>query len=488
MLTLLSKQIRILSSLNKTYIVLISYLLIHILLRLVFTDTLQIDDAEQVRLGQNIQLGYNIPQPPLYSWIAWLGFKLFGINIYVLTVIKYLFIGITFFLVSLISERISSKKEIQNIIIFSYLLMPSFAWHMHQGFTHTILLGMSILMTIHALFKIIDNQNTISYIYLGIALGLGLMSKYSYLIFLIIFILTCVSISDFRKSLLNSKTILTLLTVIVISGPHLYWIFENYEQVFHQVNQKISPSLTKDFASILGPFINFLSGFIGFISPLILVYLIFFKHLKINIDTTFKKFFLHFYLIALSLIVLAFLIFSIPEFKVRWFHPLLMISPFFLGLFLDNKKDFYINFKKIFYFLLLLVTILVISVRVFQFTLSADYGLNGRLNTPITITLNKLKSKISLENKILVTKDNFLGSHLLISFPDKFIIVSNQKYNESNDVNGCILIEDNDSNNYKISKLNSTKEMSFAESKIGDSVYRISAEVKPKNECIELIR
>jgi len=130
----------------------------------------------------------------------------------------------------------------------------------------------------------------------------------------------------------------------------------------------------------------------------------------------------------------------------------------------------------------------VISVRVFQFTLSADYGLNGRLNTPITITLNKLKSKISLENKILVTKDNFLGSHLLISFPGKFIIVSNQKYNESNDVNGCILIEDNDSNNYKISKLNSTKEMSFAESKIGDSVYRISAEVKPKNECIELIR
>ena len=72
------------------------YLLLHLLIRLLFSGTLQLDDAEQIRLSQTLALGYPIPQPPLYSWFSWGLFQLLGSGLLALTLLKYLLIGLTF--------------------------------------------------------------------------------------------------------------------------------------------------------------------------------------------------------------------------------------------------------------------------------------------------------------------------------------------------------------------------------------------------------
>ncbi|HIC40125.1 MAG TPA: glycosyltransferase, partial [Piscirickettsiaceae bacterium] len=56
---------------NKIGILLTAYLVVHVFIRLFFSQTLQVDDAEQIRLSQELLLGYPIPQPPLYSWVSW---------------------------------------------------------------------------------------------------------------------------------------------------------------------------------------------------------------------------------------------------------------------------------------------------------------------------------------------------------------------------------------------------------------------------------
>jgi len=43
------------------------YILIHFVIRLSLSETIQVDDSEQIFYGQNLQLGYPIPQPPLYT-------------------------------------------------------------------------------------------------------------------------------------------------------------------------------------------------------------------------------------------------------------------------------------------------------------------------------------------------------------------------------------------------------------------------------------
>jgi hypothetical protein len=64
------------------------YLFVHLSVRILFSQTLQVDDAEQIRHAQELLLGYPIPQPPMYSWLSWGSFQLFGSGLFALTLIK----------------------------------------------------------------------------------------------------------------------------------------------------------------------------------------------------------------------------------------------------------------------------------------------------------------------------------------------------------------------------------------------------------------
>jgi hypothetical protein len=66
-------------------------------MRIFFSHTLQVDDAEQIRLSQELLLGYPIPQPPMYSWLSWGMFQILGTGLLALTLLKYIFITLTFF-------------------------------------------------------------------------------------------------------------------------------------------------------------------------------------------------------------------------------------------------------------------------------------------------------------------------------------------------------------------------------------------------------
>ena len=170
---------------NNIITIILIYLLIHLVVRLGFSSTLQMDDAEQIRLSQELLSGYPIPQPPMYSWFSWIMFQIFGTGLFALTLLKYTLITLTFWVTWLVSGQLFQHFQTRYIATFSYLLMPSFAWHMHQGFTHTIMLGFGIILSFHALLSVKNNPNTKNYIYLGLAFGVGLMGKYSFLLFMV---------------------------------------------------------------------------------------------------------------------------------------------------------------------------------------------------------------------------------------------------------------------------------------------------------------
>ncbi len=206
---------------------------IHFLVRILLSQTLQVDDAEQIDHAQNLLLGYPIPQPPLYSWLSWSMFEIFGTGLLALTILKYVLIALTFWLTWLVSNQLFQHLQTRYIATFSYLLMPSFAWHMHQGFTHTILLGFGIILSLHALLRVKDSPNLKNYAYLGFAFGIGLMAKYSFLLFMIPVLISALSISSFRKVILQPGFLLTLAVFILIIAPHAYWLTQHYQEVFN---------------------------------------------------------------------------------------------------------------------------------------------------------------------------------------------------------------------------------------------------------------
>ena len=211
------------SLIKKPLFWLLIYLVVHFLIRMLFSQTLQVDDAEQIDHAQNLLLGYPIPQPPLYSWLSWGMFKTLSTGLFALTLLKYTLIALTFWFTWLVSGQLFQHLQTRYIATFSYLLMPSFAWHMHQGFTHTILLGFGIILSLHALLSLKENNSIKNYLYLGLALGIGLMAKYSFLLFMIPLLISAISIASFRKIIINQKILLSIGVFIIVVGPHAYW-------------------------------------------------------------------------------------------------------------------------------------------------------------------------------------------------------------------------------------------------------------------------
>ena len=463
----------------------IGYILIHLALRVYFSQTLQVDDAEQIRFSQDLLLGYPIPQPPMYSWLSWIMFQIFGTGLLALTLLKYAIISLTFWFTWLVSGQLFQHLQTRYIATFSYLLMPSFAWHMHQGFTHTIMLSFGIVLSLHALLSLKDNPSTKNYIYLGLAFGIGLMGKYSFLLFMVPILISALSINSYRKTILSPKILLAIGVFVLMIGPHAYWLSQHHQEIFSSIDQKLQ--VTNDNALIdrFKSAWQFSTAAIAFVVPFALVFLINSWRRLFNADKQLTKqanvlLLNRFYwVIIISIIVLALFV-SMPHFKVRWFHPLMMIFPLWMMIRIERQELLSKSITRWFSAILIIFTFLILSIRLLQVTIGPNLGNYGRLNIPIHGTLNKLDNSL-LDSSTLKTNDAFLGAHLLSKYPNSTVFINNKRYGDLK-LSQCLWLWDDDDAYVKPNTDNTIKSGQLV-TYVAEFKYTLFYALTSKQEC-----
>src|SRR2546425_11911640 len=68
-------------------VILLTYFSLHLITRTLVSETVGIDEADQLVLGQKWSWGYG-PQPPLYTWLLMLFIKFFGPSVFSLTLLR----------------------------------------------------------------------------------------------------------------------------------------------------------------------------------------------------------------------------------------------------------------------------------------------------------------------------------------------------------------------------------------------------------------
>jgi len=461
------------------------YTVVHLLIRQFFSSTLQLDDAEQIRLSQELLLGYPIPQPPMYSWLSWTMFQIVGAGLFALTLLKYAIISLTFWFTWLVSGQLFQHLQTRYIATFSYLLMPSFAWHMHQGFTHTILLGFGIVLSLHALLSLKDNPSTKNYIYLGLAFGIGLMGKYSFLIFMVPILISALSIDSYRKIILDSKILLTIGAFVLMIGPHAYWLSQHYQEIFSSIDQKLQVTSDNTLIDRFKSAWQFSTAAVAFVVPFALVFLINSWRRLFNTDKQLSKqanvlLLNRFYwMIIISVIVLALFV-SMPHFKVRWFHPLMMIFPLWIIIRIERQEFLSKSIIKWFYSVVIILTLLIFSIRLLNVTIGPNLGKYGRLNIPIHGALNKLDNSL-LDSSTLKTNDAFLGAHLLSKYPNSTVFINNKRYGDLK-LSQCLWLWDDDDAYVEPNTDNAIKSGQLV-TYVAEFKYTLFYALTPKQEC-----
>ena len=424
----------------------LAYLVTHLLIRLSFSQTLQLDDAEQIRHAQDLALGYPIPQPPLYSWLSWGVFQIFGTGLFALTLLKYVLIALTFWVLWLSSGYLFQHLQTRYLSTLSLLLLPSFGWHMHQGFTHTILLGLAIIATLHALLRLEVCRRPLDFLYLGIALGTGLMAKYSFLLFMIPLLLVALTIPAYRRALVQPGIFFAVAALLAITTPHLFWLTQHYSEVFPTIGQKLQIQPDNSAGERIYSLGHFIAAALFFVSPwFVLLTTLTFRRFSLSRDQKpcaqlLSRYYL---LVCLAVVVLSFFL-TMPHFKVRWFHPLMMLFPLWWLMMVESNEPLRKRVWRWITFTTLATTLLVLTIRLLQFTVGPELGHYSRVNRPIMENLQQLPAIPS--DRIIATQDAFLGAHLLAHYPDNPISIQGHHYREEPYLQhtGCIFIWDDD--------------------------------------------
>jgi 4-amino-4-deoxy-L-arabinose transferase-like glycosyltransferase len=201
-----------------------------VLLRLGLSSSLTADDAREAVLAQSLEWGYQARQPPLYNWLAWGAFRLLGPGLLALTVLKYAVLVLAFWLVYLVAREILSDPRLSTIGAFSFLLVVPVSWTIHESLTHSVTVLAACAGTAYALVRLEREPSARAYAMLGLAVGLGVLSKFTYVVFLAGLTLAGLTVDRYRARLTRPGVLIAgLVAALVVSPFALWWVGQGHD-------------------------------------------------------------------------------------------------------------------------------------------------------------------------------------------------------------------------------------------------------------------
>ncbi|MDO5295293.1 MAG: glycosyltransferase family 39 protein [bacterium] len=229
----------------------VQLILLTTILRLLFAALaeLKYEEAYYWCYGAHLNLSY-FDHPPLTGWLIYL-FTYFGgqSELMVRLPAIILFTGLLGIIFKLTSQMFSSKTAFITCAIMSCL--PAFAWYSMMMLPDAPLLFFWTVGLMYG-YKIIKEENTYAWWAVGIATGLGMLSKYPALLIPLAPILYIVFAKRW-KLLQNIHFAGSLLAAAVIFSPVLYWNAQHeWCSFIFQGISRFHDAKTTDFANRFG--------------------------------------------------------------------------------------------------------------------------------------------------------------------------------------------------------------------------------------------
>lgn len=200
--------------------------------------------------------------------VFWLLWQIIDPSLNSFVITRYVVIFGILFLWFLISIELFDELKWRFVSSTSWVLLYPVVWQLLQGSTHTTLLSFSIFLGFYSLLKIIKTNSEKWFVLLGLSMGLGISSKYSYALFPLVMLPFILFDSGLRGKVFSKKFILIIGPAILFGFPSFLSIYEIFGQVNLQAGEKtqlVFGGLLRGDASF---YVNFISAAAEFLAPL----------------------------------------------------------------------------------------------------------------------------------------------------------------------------------------------------------------------------
>jgi len=375
-----------------------------------------VDEAEQILLTQSFSWGYN-SQPPLYTWIQYIYFELFGINIFALSLFKNMLLYLTYFFVYKSAKIVTNNTTLAIIASASLFLLPEISWESQRALTHSVLLTNISSIVIYVIFKIkysVEKMHIGYYVLLGLLISIGMLTKYNFSIFIFAVFIASLLDPKLRKLMLKKESAITFSIILLLLFPHFLWLSDHMNIITGSTINKLSPR-HETFSFVIGV-ASLFRAILTFLAPLILIGIPIFRKV---LDKSGNKFLFHFFITVITTYVFFTLLTGATYFKDRWMLPYFFLMVIYLvsKINIENLKKINLTlYFKIIYFVMFTI-IAVMIVRVCFPDLTKGYS---RLNYPF-YTLSQQIKESGFNHGFIIAGHKRIGGNLKLNFSDSTV-------------------------------------------------------------------
>jgi 4-amino-4-deoxy-L-arabinose transferase-like glycosyltransferase len=306
--------------------------------RLLLSDGLHYDEAEQALLVDSFAWGYNA-QPPLYTWLEMPWVALLGMSPAAFLVPKFLLICALYVAIYAVARKALADERAAIAAALSLFLFPEIGWEWLRARTHLILVSIACAVTLLALLRLRERRDARGYALLGVCFGFGMLAKYNYVMFAASVFAAALTVPGLRAVVLDRRMALALAVGALVVAPHAAWVVSELPAIRAAVHSKfvgVAPS-----PSVVNAAVNTLFVFL----PVVLVFFAIARgRLVAALRESWRRddlvrFLACYFAIAFALFVVGAALVNAAHFQTRWAAPMFMFVPILFLRALDTRAD-----------------------------------------------------------------------------------------------------------------------------------------------------
>jgi 4-amino-4-deoxy-L-arabinose transferase-like glycosyltransferase len=210
-------------------VVLAVYFLLNVALRMALPHSLELDEAEQAFFSQYLLPGYG-PQPPFYNWMQYVVISVTGMSMWALTVPKNLLLFLSYLFYGLAAREVLKERSLAALAMLSLITLPQVAFMAQRDLTHTVTLLLATSLFLLGFLRTLNRPGIGSYLLIGIATGIGIISKYNFALMPAAALLAVLPDIEWRRRALDLRMLLAIAVAAAIILPHGLWLLNNMDQ------------------------------------------------------------------------------------------------------------------------------------------------------------------------------------------------------------------------------------------------------------------
>jgi 4-amino-4-deoxy-L-arabinose transferase-like glycosyltransferase len=401
---------------NRFLFVLVGYFLLQIAIRVWQGGAVEMDEAEQVFYSQHFQLGYE-NQPPLYTWLQAAIFRLVGVGHFGLALAKNIFMFVLYASVWRTARPLLGTLG-AAVVSSSLIMIVTLGWEAQIDRTHSILATAVAAASLWAYYGLLRRPTRPMRLLLGVLFGLGMLSKYNFLLFVLGLAGASLLVAEHRRIIWTRDWWITPAIGLLCVVPHALWFFQQIHvataETLRKMHEGGSPA-TYGHNLFVG-FRYFFLSILSFITPLWLP-LAFAWRARAPGTPRFEsadvRFFAWLYACGMGTIAALVLTGELIHIQSRWLQPLLFSFPLAFFVFFPPKS------AKVYVRLLWTMAIfgvVLVAALAWRPQIQTALGRHPRIFQPYDQLAADIGRRFPGVERFAV-QDRFVGGNLKLQFP-----------------------------------------------------------------------